>query len=42
MKKKNKLNLLEFKKYFKTNTDNILLEFKKYFKITTSNFFFRI
>jgi len=39
MKKKNKLILLEFKKFLVIKTNNILLEFKKYFKIKTSNFF---
>ena len=34
---KKKLNLLEFKKYLKIKTDNILLEFKKYFKIKKNN-----
>ena len=34
---KKKLNLLEFKKYLKIKTDNILLEFKKYSKIKKNN-----
>ena len=37
MKKKNKLNLLEFKKFLIIETDNILLGFKKYFKIKKNN-----
>jgi Bax protein len=40
MKKKNKLNLLEFKKFLKTKTNNIFLEFKKFLKIKTNNILF--
>ena len=40
MKKKNKLNLLEFKKYFKIKTNSTLLELKKYFKIKINSISF--
>ena len=40
MKKKNKLNLLEFKKFLIIKTNNIFLEFKKFLKIKTNNILF--
>ena len=40
MKKKKKLNLLEFKNFLIIKTNSILLEFKKYFKIKTNSILF--
>ena len=40
MKKKNKLNLLEFKKFLIIKTNNIFLEFKNFLKIKTNNILF--